>query len=420
MDKKIFTFCVLCITILATRASAQTVYTWQLLVEEAKANHPDIISAAESIKQSQATKDITKSGLFPQVDADAGYTSSKSGSAAISDQYSYGASGSQLIFDGLKTVNQVKQAGQNLTAEQYSYFVTSSNVRLRLRDAYIDLLKEQRLLKISEEILERRRQNFDLVTLRYEAGREHKGALLTAKANLAQAEFEVRQARRSIDIAQRRINKELGRAKFSKLQIEGDFQVALPDPQEPDFELLAETTPALKELMARKEAAKYGLGSAKADFFPEIFAGGGIDRSDSSWPPGEESWSAGVTVTLPVFDGGSRRATVKRARSALKQANADERSGRDGVILTLNESWAGLQNAVDNLAVQEQFLESADARAKISEAQYSNGLISFDDWIIIEDTLVRTRKSYLEVQAQAMVAETEWIQAKGGTLENEN
>ncbi len=58
-----------------------------------------------------------------------------------------------------------------------------------------------------------------------------------------------------------------------------------------------------------------------------------------------------------------------------------------------------------------------EERATISEAQYSSGLISFDNWIIIEDDLVMAKKSYLEVQANALLAEANWIQAKGGTIE---
>jgi len=168
----------------------------------------------------------------------------------------------------------------------------------------------------------------------------------------------------------------------------------------------------LKELMARKEAAKYGEGSARADFFPQIFATGDIGRSDTQWPAKEESWSTGVRVSFPLFDGANRRSSVKKAEAIFNQAKADERSGRDGVILTLHETWATLQDAIDNVKVQKKFLESAEARAKISQSQYSNGLISFDDWIIIEDALVKTKKNSLDAQANALSAEAKWVQAK--------
>jgi len=398
---------------------AQTSYSWRDCVEEANKNHPDIVSARERINQSGAIEDSAASPLSPQVGLDVGITPLGESSSGTSEHYSYGLSGSQLLYDGSKTTNQVNEARQNSASSQFSYLVTSSNVRLRLHNAFVDLLKEQELLKITSDIAVRRHDSLELIRLRYEAGREHKGALLTAEANLAQAEADVLQARRSIDLAQGRLNKELGRTQFVPVQIEGNFEVSDTQPEQPDFGQLAVTTPFLLELTARKEGAAYSLLSAKADNLPKVFAKADIGRSESTWPPGNSSWSAGVTVFLPLFDGGSRRALVKQSESLLAQALADERSGRDSVILTLHESWVNLQDAMANVDVQRKFLESAVARARISEAQYSNGLISFDNWIIIEDTLVRAEKNFLEAQVSALIAGADWVQAKGGTLDNE-
>ncbi|MCC6543666.1 MAG: TolC family protein [Nitrospirae bacterium] len=398
---------------------AQTNYTWHDCVDEALRSHPDIISSRERINQSRAIEDSAGSPLSPQVGLNAGITPFGESSSGTSEHYSYGISGSQLLYDGSKTRNQVNEARQNSASAQFSYLTTSSNVRLRLRYAFVNLLKEQELLKITSDIALRRRDSLELIRLRYEAGREHKGALLTAEANLAQAEAEVAQARRSIDLAQRRLNKELGRKQFLPVQIEDTPEISDAQKEKPDFEQLAATTPFLLELTARKESASYSVLSAKADYFPKVYAMADAGRSEASWPPGNSSWSAGVTVSLPLFDGGNRRASVNRAESVLAQAQADERSGRDSVILALNEAWVRLQDAMDNAEVQKKFLESAVTRAKISEAQYSNGLISFDDWIIIEDTLVRSKKSSLEAQVSAITAEADWVQAKGGTLDNE-
>lgn len=399
---------------------AQNVYTWSQCVKEARGNHPDLVSAHETIKQSETDKTISASGLYPQIAGDLGAGISKNSSSDESENYFYRLAASQLIFDGFGISHQVKEAEQRIVASQFSYMVISSNVRLRLRSAFIELLKAQELLKITRDIVQRRKDSMELVKLRYEAGREHKGSLLTAEANLAQAEFDLIQARRSIQLSQRRLNKEIGYLQFISIEAQGDFDVLYAEREMPEFEQMSESTPFLRELTARKEAARYGIRSAKADYFPTVFANADIGRFDSEFPPEEDSWSAGVQVSVPIFEGGIRRASVKKAESVFAQSTADERSGRDGVILTLNETWTRLQDALDNVAVQRKFLESAKVRAKISEAQYSNGLISFDDWIIIEDNLVSTQKNFLNAQANALIAEANWIQAKGGTLENES
>lgn len=392
------------------------VITWQDCTREAINNNPDLISAKESVKQSEADKTITSSTLFPQIDSSASGTTTKTGSSTT-DSYKYGVTGKQLLFDGFKTSKDVAQASETLKAAQYDYAVISSNIRLDLRAAFVELLRAQQLLSLTESIASRRKQNVELVKLRYEAGREHIGSLLTAEADLAQAEFEVNQAKRNLLLSQRRLTKELGREEMVPIQVQGEFSIKEINRDRPDFENMADNTPLLKEFIAKKESARFGLKSAKADFFPQVYLNASAGKSASDWPPNRDEWSTGLALTFPLFEGGSRIAKVSKAESQLNQAKAEERSGRDSVIFTLEETWKSLQDSIDEVIVKGKFLNAAVERAKISTAQYSLGLISFDDWVIIEDNLVNAQKTFLNTQANALIAEASWIQAKGGTLE---
>ena len=390
---------------------------WDDCVQEAKRNHPDLRAAEEKLNQAKANKAITKSDFLPQISSGLSGKTSKTSAKGTTDTYSYDITAKQLLFDGFKTSYDTSSATENVKSAQYSYGVTSSNVRLRLRTAFAGLLRAQNLLNITEDIAGRRNKNVELVKLRYEAGREHKGSLLTAQADSAQAEFEVARAKRNIDLAQRRLTKELGRTQLRPIRVKGDFEIKYSERERPDFGRLSENNPFLQELIANKEAARFGLKSAKADFFPQVYANTSAGRTDSHWPLHKEEWSAGVSLSFPIFEGGSRIAKISKTKAVFNQAGADERSGRDGVILTLEETWKELQDAIDEVEVERKFLEAAQERAKITQAQYSTGLVSFDNWTIIEDDLVRTKKSFLDAQANALVAEANWIQAKGGTLD---
>ena len=242
---------------------------------------------------------------------------------------------------------------------------------------------------------------------------------MTAQANLAQADFEVEQAKRNTVVAQRRFLTRLGRNHFLPVEVQGELEFNPSDRVKPDLENLAETTPFLRQLIVLKEAARWGVQSAKADFFPQIYATGSAGRSASNWPPDRDEWSLGASLNVPLFEGGARVATVSRAGSFLNQAEAEERSGRNGVILTLEETWSEFQDAVELVDVQKKFLDAAKEREKIAESEYSTGLISFNNWIIIEDNLVRAEKIYLDARANALVAEANWKQAKGETLDEE-
>jgi outer membrane protein TolC len=426
MDKyfKIFLISLTLLIIGLDKAPAAETLTWQDCVKEAQKNHPDLISAEEGIKQSEADKKITTSDFLPavngSVDASTAKTSTTTSgktTSSTTDTYTYGVTGTQLLFDGFKTNDKAKAASENIKTARHNYRFVSSEVRLRLRTAFINLLKAQELLNITKEIYNIRRNNLELISLRYASGMEHKGALLTAEANIIQAEFEITQADRALKVAQRELLKEIGRTQFLPVRIEGSFKIGDLALEKPDFEMLAEKNPSLEKYNAQTKAALFDVKAAKADFYPQLSAQAAANRKSSNWPPENDQWSAGLSLSIPIFEGGLRFAQVAKAESVFDQAKADERSKKDSVIVALEETWASFQDFVETVEVKKKFLLAAEERAKIAEAQYSLGLIQFDNWTIIEDDLVGAKKTLLDAQANALLAEASWIQAKGETLE---
>jgi len=354
------------------------------------------------------------SAALPEIDSEVSRDRTKAAaSGKRSGTYSYSLTGKQLIFDGFKTASGISGAVKTISAEGYNYAVVSSNIRLDLRSAFTELLKAQELVLLTEDIAKRRLQNLKLVKLRHEAGREHRGSLLTAEADFARAEFDIEQAKRSVSLAQRKLLKALGYDSFKAFTVKGEFFVEGQYEVRPDFEAIVYDTPFLRELMEKKDAARYGLRYEEADFVPKVYLNASTSGSDDALPPDRRGWTTGLSVSLPLFEGGSRIAEVSKARSKLNQAVADERSGRDGALVELEGAWKDLKDAIAYVDVQNKFLDAAKERAKIASAQYESGLTSFDDWVIIEDNLVNARKAYLNAQADMLTAEAYWIQAIG-------
>lgn len=404
--------------------------SWQACVKEAARNHPDLISAQQKTAQQEAAKRISASGLYPQIKANLGLSTSErkggqstsgsvSGSStrSVTDTVTYGVTGNQLIFDGFKTVNEVNAAKENIKASGENYRFASTQVRLNLRNAFINLLKAQELIKVTNDIVKIRRDNLVLITLRYQSGLEHRGALLTAEANLAQANFQLNQARRDIELAQWQMTKEMGRSEFKPIEVTSSFGVSDTAKLKPDFAALIKNNPSILQAAAKKNAAFFNIKSTYADFLPQLSGSASADSARNSNTTRSSEWSLGLGVTMPIFEGGLRLAQVSQAQAAFAQAEADERSIRDTVYVSLEAAWVALQDALETVEVQNKSLQAALERSKIAEAQYSTGFITYDNWSIIEDNLVRAKTEYLNAEANALFAEANWIQAKGETLE---
>ncbi len=391
--------------------------TWEDCVAEAKRTNSDLLAAEASVRSARADEGKTSSALYPQVSGRVSANRSKSSGEEAGDSYGYSISASQLLFDGLKTWYDRDRQEQNTIAAEADYDSTSANVRQSLRDAFIELLRAQELVRMSEDIARRRKQQADLIDLRYNAGREHKGAFLTAQANLKSAEADLASARRSVLTAQRNLHAVLGRETFTPLKAKGEFDLAPLPPSQPDLEALLETLPAVRKSVASKTASEYSLKSARADFSPSLSASGSWGKSGGDWPPGDESWSVGLSLSVPIFEGTSKFYELKGARASLDNAEASLKSQLETSLYSLYRAYHSLLTAYDRVTVQEMYYEAGKERSRIGMAQYTTGLLNFDNWIIIEDDLVKSEKSLVQARADALLAEAEWFSVKGTRLE---
>jgi outer membrane protein TolC len=306
----------------------------------------------------------------------------------------------------------------SLLSARYSYTLTSASVRRDLDLAFIDLIEAQDLLAISLDIEGRRRQQAEMVSLRYQAGREHRGSLLTAEANLASATLDVKIARRRFDLAQTNLARAIGRDESGALEAAGDLATP-PEMPAPEFPELVREHPDVLKQEASLESADYDLKIARAGFFPSISGSGSIGRSGDDWPPGKESWGVGVSLSLPIFTGGSRLANIAGATAALEESRQNTRKTSQDTLYSLEQAWKNFEDAREEVRIQDLYLAADTERARISEAQYAIGLLSFDNWIIIEDNLVRTKKSHLTSRASSRRTLARWLYARALTLEDD-
>jgi len=397
---------------------AATPLRWEDCVKEALSNNPDLKSAKEKIFQAEQDLLTVQSGGALQASASVSQSNSfplTSGTYSASSGYSL--SGRYLLYDANKYTFEVSAAKEKVKAAGFSYETVSGAVRYGLRAAFLELFNTQELINITEDIKKSRKENYDMVKLSYDAGREHKGSVLLAEANLLQAEYEVKAARRNLELSSAKLIRQLGRKDDTPVKVAAELNLKNILKEKPELKILAEKNPSYKQTLAQKALAEYNLKSARAAFAPQVSLTGSARRNVSNFAWDVPDLSAGISVSLQLLDGGSRTAAVNKATSVILQADFDLFTAAFDLEVALLNSWINFQNTLELAGVKKKFLEATKERAAIAEVQYANGLTTFDNFTIIEDDLVNSKKALLNAQINYLNAENSWLNARGVVLD---
>ncbi|BDA77496.1 hypothetical protein LPTSP3_g04260 [Leptospira kobayashii] len=345
-------------------------------------------------------------------------TQSGSSSTGASNRYSVGLTASQNLFAGFKDKSSVDQAEALVQAAKQTLEDTKIRISYELRNAYAQVLYAKSLASLSTEILERRQRNRNLVKLRYEGGREHKGSYLMSEAATKQAEFELEQSKRTEAINFAELKRILSVEDDKKYQLDGNL-VTPSIPKLENWEEFVAGHPQLMAEQAKVRAALAGVSVAEGKFYPDISMSATITRQDDVWLPKPKTYSFGLNFSYPIFNGGRDYYDVKIARTEHEKSVHQRDSKRNSLTYSLQQSYQNLRNAIDNVEVLENYFQAAETRAKIARSQYSNGLLNFENWDIIENDLINREKNLLTGKREAELANATWLRNIGKSISNE-
>jgi len=166
---------------------------------------------------------------------------------------------------------------------------------------------------------------------------------------------------------------------------------------------LAQRRPDIREAAAQLHAATASLGEAQASFYPDITLMGslGFRAVDASYLTNWASlfYSAGPSISLPIFEGGQLTANLRMARAEQASAALNYRAT---VLNALRE----VENALvsyreDQISAQKAAttVQSAALSLHLSQSQYAHGLASFINVLDAERTLVSANQQLVQEDA---------------------
>lgn len=399
----------------AAQETAPRVMGWKDCVLLAAQENPELLSARRAVEAARSRRLVSFNGLLPSLSLSKRLTDSKSASGDSRWQADGTAS-----LDLLSMGNYARLSGADaaVSRAEADLRLQSADLRLALRKAFTELLFAQEVVAVSNKIREIRRQNSDLVSLKYDSGRESKGNMLRAKAESADAQAALSAALRSLRASQAELGRQIGLDAFSPLQTAGGMD---PGPMPPSWDpaALAARHPLAAQREAAVAAARAGLRESKSGLWPTLSASYSKSFRGRSYFPPEPSWSAAGVLSLPLFGGGPTALShgISAAGRDLERSEQGLRAARAQVQSALEAAWAGLAQSLDQLKVRELFLEAALQRNEEASVRYSSGLMTFENWELVVADLVDSERGVVRSRRDAMLAEAQWDRAAGLSLE---
>ena len=404
---------------------ASVTLTWQQVVDYAKENNPDIIRARLAVANAENAHKRAYSGFLPNVSLRGsmgqGERELESGNTRFTRDYTYGVYGSWELFSGFADYAAARAARRDLLAARAAYDRAISDVAYNVSAAFVNLVWAHENVALAGAILTRRRENYDMVNLKYHSGAVDLGSLKRVEADTELSVFELAKARRYVQTASAALFNAMGG--HSPQIINTDVKLTVVDKllQMPEFLSFVRDIPEYKISMYSLESAEFAFTRSRSSWYPRITATGDIRRFDQQWAPDRQAWNAALGISLPLFTGGARLFDTKTAKNNVQIASQNFQRTMYSLISKAVDFYNSVVDAYGNLIVREKYLAAASLQAEISAKKYINGLTSYQDWYSIENDYINSQRALLNARRDAILAKAQWDNFQGlGFSEPEN
>ncbi|MFT5238169.1 MAG: outer membrane protein [Flavobacteriaceae bacterium] len=312
----------------------------------------------------------------------------------------------QLIFDGsylvgLKAAKTFLRFSENLSEK------TNLEIRKGVINAYGSVILSEELISIFEKNKANLEKNLYETQKIYENGFAEEESVEQLEITLLQIDTQLSNIRRTLTIARQMFNVSLGidveqdvifEDSFDELTVQNisldlldrslnieenvDYKIALNFTEQRDLEMQLEKSKFLPSLNA---FANYGT-SAFSDTFSFVDA-------EQVW---FQSSVVGLSLKVPVFSSGMRRARTQRAKIALDKAETDLELAIQNIRLELHTSKSNYQFAIDKYQNSKKNIALAERIENKNQIKFSEGLASSFDLRQAQTQLYTFQQEYFQ------------------------
>jgi outer membrane protein TolC len=416
---------------LASPASAQPqqeVLTLEKAIEIAERVQPALAQSRGAVEAARGRVDLARVAHHPTVTLSA---NASTGSTAVRPcandpmmtcggffdptvSTGLGAQASWRIYDFGQTALAIRAAELNAEASVFSVTTDVLDVRNAVEVAYLEAVARQRLIVVAETTVKSEEVHLDQARRFVAAQAKDPIEVAQAQSRAANAKSTLANARSAQAIALANLRAAIGWLDASRSPVVTNTWPTSPVQEPAQLATLVEEARShrteLQQFDRQIAASEANLDAAYASRRPVLSAQAstqwGPDEND--WSP-EPTWSAGISLSWQLFDGGRAKAEQRIARANVVSAKAQ----RDALLVSLTSQIELARSQIvahrANVEASTDADPAARAQLKLADARYAQGLGSQIE-LADAQTAVTTAEGNL-IQAEWQLAEA-WAQLR--------
>jgi len=388
------------------------------LIKEALQANYDIRIAAQRVLQAEGQVAATRSGLFPQLNAQgtAGRTGLKSPIQSAGGVFGV-ASWEIDLFGKIRRATEAARA--DLLAQQENQKAVIQVLVSQVATSYFSLREIDAELVYVRDSIKTRTESLKLVVARQEGGVATMLDVDQAKTLVASAQANLALLERAQEQTENLINFLLGKQPGPVAR--GKELTEQPQPPQVPAGLpsaLLDRRPDLRVAEQQLVAANARVGVAKAAFYPSInlTAAGGYQTSDLLGIANRSafSYSMGGVVDLPIFDAGRRSGNYKTAKAVHEELLINYQRAIQGAFRDVSDALVGYQKTKEYSGSQKVLVETLRDQSRLSTQRYSGGVTSYLEVLDTERQRLTAEQELAQAQRDELTALVQLYKALGG------
>jgi len=310
----------------------------------------------------------------------------------------------------------VKRAASGLAAAKQEVRRTDLQVVYDVKRFYSGAVLAKALTRIAADSLARMEVTLELTENLYQGGstRVKKTDFLRNKVVVEALRSTLALLRGNQTLTMAALTNALGLAWEAEIDVV-DEQIPFR-PYIEDLKKLVGDAYSLSPDWARLEegikAAAAQVDEKKAGYLPQLALVGTLARIENSYdkgmvtPRNKDSWSVGVGLELPLFNGFRTRGEVAEAKARLGKLSEQKILLREGIALQVKDALIQMARGQEQRQAMEAASQAADENRDLNERAYQEELVETKD--VIEAQLIdsfmqasREKTLYDQIEAQA-------------------